>query len=139
MACRMAEDARAMGDRAAFRIGCPIPEARYPGERDGARAHGTGFERHRQPAPRQPFRAKRQSRGADHQKLGMCGRVGKFAHLVAGAGQHVSIRRREHGADRGLASCGGTARLFQRKLHMAGEHGFRPIADDAGRPALLPI
>lgn len=135
----MAEDARAMGDSAAFRIGCSIPKARYPGERDGARAHGTGFERHRQPAPRQPFRAKRQSRRADHQKLGMGRRIGKLAHPVAGAGQHASIRCREHGADRGLTPCGGAARLLQRKLHMAGEHGFRPIADGAGRPALLPI
>ena len=118
MACRLAEEARAVDDRAALVV--RRAEIKAPDAREGNRAgaHGAGFERHEKIGVGEPFGPERGAGGADRQHFGMRGGVGELPCPVAGAGDDLAALR-DDGADGYLAARAGGAGLLQRDLHVA--------------------
>ena len=65
----------------------------------------------------QPRRAKLGRGGADHQHLGVGGRIVELFGAIARLGQDLARRAHDHRADRHLATPSGEPRLCQRAIH----------------------
>ena len=104
MAGRLAEDARAVLDAAALRIGGAVVEPAEARERDGGGAHRARLQRHVEVAADQPLGAERGTGGADHQQLGVGRGVVQLARAIARRGQQRPVRANHDRPDRDLAA-----------------------------------
>ena len=89
---------------------------------DGARAHGTRFERYVKIATVKPPGAANRQRRADGQHFGMSGRVVQLPHAVAFGGEHLAVFN-QYGPNGGLAMRGRLGGKAERHIHV-GEPGI---------------
>jgi len=85
---------------------------------DGARAHGTRFERYVKIATVKPPGAANRERRADGQHFGMSGRIVQFPHAVALGSEHLAVfdQYRPHG---GFAMRGSLGRKAESHIHVS--------------------
>ena len=105
--------------RAALGVGCAVIEPADPRERDRARAHGAGLQRHIEVAVDQPLAADVLGGLAERQDLGMGGGIAVGQGPVAGGGDDLVIAD-DHAADRNFARFSGIFGRFQRQIHERG-------------------
>src|SRR6266851_3103167 len=119
VAGRLVEDPRAVLDPAAFRIVGGKIEPADPRQADRRGAHRAGLQRHVEIAAGEPLCAEPRGTFAQHQHLGMRGRVVVALDPVAGSGDDVPGDVDQHGADRHLARAAGRDSLIKGARHRA--------------------
>jgi hypothetical protein len=113
---RLGEDVEDRAGGAGLGVGGADHDCRDAGEDDRPGAHRAGLEGDVEDRPRQAPAAERRRRGADHQHLGVGGRVAPQLALVAGGGEQLAVAE-DRGADRHVAMALGPARLLERDVH----------------------
>ena len=124
VACRRGEEAHAADHRAALLVDGAEIEPADAREGDGAGAHRTWLQRDVEVGFAEPLGCELCRSLADHQHLGMGGRIGEFAGAVAGAGDDLAGAD-DDGADRHFAARGGGLGLGERCAHEIGAAGIQ--------------
>src|SRR4029078_12497129 len=131
--CALREEARAMLNGATFRIGSAEIESTNAREGNRGGAHGARLERDIEIAIDQPLTANLGACFANGDELRVRGWILKLEGAVAGAGEKLSRRARNHCADRTLAAIARGLRLRQRQVHRRGLLASkRPICNTRG-------
>ncbi len=118
-----------MEHRAALRILRREDQPRNARETHRPRAHRARLQRDEQARAAQTFVTQRGGARAQHQHLGMRGRIVALDDAVAVAREHASVGADEHRAHRHLAPRTGALRFGERQCYgFRVIHLFRPIA-----------
>jgi len=121
VASRLAEEARAVLNSATLGIGGSKIEPPNASERYGLGAHWTGLEGDIEIAADQPRRGDQCGSGAQHQYLGMGGRIAQLFDAITIGGQHGAAAIDDDGADGHLAARGSRLGFSEGECH-----GFCP-------------
>lgn len=117
MTGRLREKLRAMQDRAALWIVCREHQSFDARQADRAGAHRAGLERDVERRSRQPLIAELRGSGAQHELLGVRGRVPPLNNAIAVGGQHHAVAGQQHGTDRYFAASGSGLGFLERECY----------------------
>jgi len=119
MARGRSKKSHAAVDGAALGVESAVIKPADAGERDGAGAHRTGFERDIKVAIGEALGAERSACRTDRDHFGVRGRIAVGQRAVAGAGDDAAVMH-DNAADRDLATLPGGAGLIERRFHEGG-------------------